>query len=433
MTTIQLPLLDEWLGSAARLVAFAVGGGIGFKGCALLAAWAARRTRRRNAEKEATHADRHAHNHAIIQALSHDCEQLKQTAASAVDTRAALGKRLKNRIHLLTQSRKEIMSLKGQVRDLTHQIQGVVSLGGKIWERAIQGAPVFQPMTARKTRIIALANLKGGVGKTTLAANLGATLWKQGYRVLLIDLDYQGSLTSLCLTGQEIEDLRRAGRFLHRLFQDGGDSPEALLQAITRIGDSDGFLLGADEELADVEMQAMAEWLLDRSGDEVRFRLRRLLHSPDVILLDCPPRLTTASVNALTCCDYVLIPVLLDLTSAEAVPRLLAWLRHLRQTGLCQNLRLAGVLGNRAHPRAELIQREAAIWEELPHKCADTWGEPVYHFRTVVRQSGRFADASRKAAFASFSSELEPVFLDLADELKVRTQLHESRRAASVR
>ena len=63
----------------------------------------------------------------------------------------------------------------------------------------------------------------------------------------------------------------------------------------------------------------------------------------------------------------------------------------------------------------------------------DTWGEPVYHFRTVVRQSGRFADASRKAAFASFSSELEPVFLDLADELKVRTQLHESRRAASVR
>src|SRR5207245_5019301 len=118
---------------------------------------------------------------------------------------------LESRLQAETKDRErateELKSLREQIKDLTEQMQSIVNLAGKIWEKPIVvPIPPFRPLATRNAPVIAVTNLKGGVGKTTIAANLGATLWSQGYRVLLIDLDYQGSLTSLCLDGQRISD-----------------------------------------------------------------------------------------------------------------------------------------------------------------------------------------------------------------------------------
>ena len=142
--------------------------------------------------------------------------------------------------------------------------------------------------------------------------------------------------------------------------------------------------------------------------------------------------MTTKSINALTCCDYTLIPALLDRTSTEAVPRLLVLLKRLIEMKVCPDLSILGVVGNRAYPRPKLISRERAVWEDLIEKCKTVWGEPIYHFDRFVPTSAQFAEAASMRVFAAHHPDLEPVFLDLVNEIQQRKADHESSRIAAV-
>ncbi len=318
-----------------------------------------------------------------------------------------------------------------QVADLTEQTQRLADFDGKIWEKPSSGpVPPFVPLPQRQVKIIAFANLKGGVGKTTLAANLGALLAEK-HRILLIDLDYQGSLTSLCLPGGPIDEIRRRGEFVDRLFE----APELDLDAFSRcchaVPERQKMrLIAADESLADVENRAMAQWLLYPERRDMRHVLRSYLHAPavaeqfDFVLLDCPPRLTTACVNALSAADFVVIPLILDQTSAEAVPRQLRSLKNLH-TVLCPHLQVLGLVANRTSPRETLPHRQQAIWNALPTLCRDTWHQEVHRFRAVIREKSSFADAARANRFAVFFKDVEPMFRDLAGELRERIAVHE--------
>lgn len=318
-----------------------------------------------------------------------------------------------------------------QVSELTEQAQRLANFDGKVWEKASVGpVPEFRSLAQRRTPIIALTNLKGGVGKTTLAANLGAIL-SLHQRVLVIDLDYQGSLTSLCLPAERIEEIRRRGEFVDRLFR----SP---------IGDVDNFvrcchpvpeqpklrLVAADEALADVENRVMAQWLLHPEQGDARHILRSYLHAPavsqeyDYVLLDCPPRLTTACINAFAAADFVLIPVIPDQTSAEAVPRQLHTLENLQRV-VCPRLEVLGLVANRTSPRDEMIQREQAIWDSLRGRCELTWGKEIHQFRTRIRQKGAFAEAARADRFAVYYPDVQPMFRDLANEMVERIAAYE--------
>jgi cellulose biosynthesis protein BcsQ len=255
----------------------------------------------------------------------------------------------------------------------------------------------------RRAVIISIANLKGGVGKTTITANLGATLAKVGLKVLLMDLDYQSSLSNLCLLPQEKDQVRRSGRYLSGFLEDGGDLSR-LNQSVTLIeaGVDPGqlYLAPVGEEFDDVENRLMARWHAGLSEDDVRYRLRHALHTRDlrdhydVVLIDCPPRLTTGCVNALAASDYVLIPVLLEETSTEAVPRTLSWLKKFRDK-VCAGLDVLGVVGNKANPRRKLIDRQEILWTRLPLTCRDSWGDSVRFFDEIIRDhpnvDGRFA------------------------------------------
>ena len=141
----------------------------------------------------------------------------------------------------------------------------------------------------------------------------------------------------------------------------------------------------------------MTRWYSGLSDDDVRYRLRHALHSRelrehyDVVLIDCPPRLTTGCVNALAASDYVLIPVLLEKTSTEAVPRTLSWLKRF-QAQVCTELDVLGVVGNKANPRIKLINRERILWTGLEPKCRDAWGDGVRLFDEIIRDH---SDAKR--------------------------------------
>ncbi len=276
------------------------------------------------------------------------------------------------------------------------QLDDITNSDGKIWLKAANGStPPFVPLQTRKAAIISLANLKGGVGKTTMTANLGAAFASQGLRVLMIDLDHQSSLTNICLTEEEKEAVVRSNRYIDVLFERGGDLA-ALNGCVTRLQTPTAggqlYLAPVTEGFTDLENRLMTRW---HSGltqaEDVRFRLRTALHSPrlrqyyDVVLIDCPPRLTTGSINALAASDYVLIPVLLEQTSADGVPRILGWLKKF-QTTSCADLNVLGVVGNKAYPRAKLIAREQTVWNLLREKCQDAWGSPVPLFDEIIRE-----------------------------------------------
>jgi cellulose biosynthesis protein BcsQ/cell division protein FtsB len=304
----------------------------------------------------------------------------------------------------LKQERKTRREIQKLAKVYSDQLDDVTNSDGRIWLKPTNGqeAP-FLPLGMRHTAIISLANLKGGVGKTTIAANLGAALAVEGLRVLMIDLDHQSSLTNLCLLPGEKAEVRRANRYIDDLFTLGGDLT-ALNRCVTRLqtpaGTGQLYLAPTEEAFADSENQLMTRWHAGLLTEDIRFRLRAALHSRhlresyDVVLIDCPPRLTTGCVNALAASDYVLIPVLLDAISAEAVPRMLIWLKNFQMTS-CVDLNVLGVVGNKAFPRKNLIARERVIWEGLRERCRIAWGNAVHQFGEVIREhssvTGQFA------------------------------------------
>jgi chromosome partitioning protein len=233
--------------------------------------------------------------------------------------------------------------------------------------------------------------------------------------------------------------MRREQRFAHRLFLEASQGVETLRGIRSPIAQSSkGSVVVADETLGDVENQVMARWLVNPEERDLRFLLRKTLRDPRVlsqsnyILLDCPPRLTTACVNALACCDYVLIPVLPDKTSTDALPRLLRWIRQLMPR-CCPELKVLGVVLNRVSTRNnEPIKAQKAIIAELPNQCRDVWGKPIYQFETLIPQDIHFAEAANRNGFAVKAPSVRAVFLDFANELTRRIDRHESERFAGV-
>jgi chromosome partitioning protein len=171
-------------------------------------------------------------------------------------------------------------------------------------------------VSATKTRVLAVANQKGGVAKTTTVASLGAALAELGQRVLLVDLDPQACLTFSL--GIDPEDLELS---VHHVLTKGLDADEVILQT------DDGVdLLPATIELARAEAD-----LLTRTGREhvVKIALEDLDY--DWVLLDCPPSLGVLTVAALTAAQGVLIPLQCETLSHRGVGQLLDTVHDVRR------------------------------------------------------------------------------------------------------
>lgn len=239
-------------------------------------------------------------------------------------------------------------------------------MAGGLWTRG-PGLPPdnYEQRLADSIPILAIANLKGGVGKTTLATNLAAYFDGRGERVLLIDLDHQGSASSMALEGETLgRDLAVPGAIT--LLK--GDWPR--LQRMTR-STSNSELIDSYYPLLSEENRLMLQWLLGHANDDARYRVADALLGPriqsvyDRVILDTPPRLTIGFVNALTAATHLIVPVQLNGLSVAAVRSFCATLDAFRPVPMAAKtpMRVVGMQrkGSADHPTVAEITAVAEI------------------------------------------------------------------------
>jgi chromosome partitioning protein len=221
-------------------------------------------------------------------------------------------------------------------------------------------------------RVIAITNQKGGVGKTTTAINLGASLAVAEKRTLVIDIDPQGNATS----GLGVEG-RANLPSVYDVLVDGKPLDEVALKGVEfpflDLVPSNRDLVGAEVEL--VQMQDR-ERRLRKAVDAVRDRY-------DFILVDCPPSLGLLTLNTLGAADSVLIPIQCEFYALEGLSQLLNTVR-LVQRGLNPELEIEGVL-------LTMYDRRLNLSKQVAREAHEYFGEKVY--RTAIPRNVRLAEA----------------------------------------
>lgn len=247
------------------------------------------------------------------------------------------------------------------------------------------------------SRILAVVNQKGGVGKTTTGINLAASLARAGRTVLLIDLDPQGNAT----VGSGVSKEGHQHTVYDVLL---GDCKVKNAVVSTESGYD---LIPANDDLAGAQVE-----LIDQIGRELRLRkaLRKVTRRYDYILIDCPPSLNLLTVNALVAADSVMIPMQCEYFALEGLTALVSTIRKVREA-LNPKLKIEGLLRT-------MFDRRNSLSSEVSEQLQEHFGDKVYE--TIIPRNVRLAEApsyGKPALFYELSSTGAQAYLALASEI----------------
>jgi cellulose biosynthesis protein BcsQ len=333
----------------------------------------------------------------------------------------------------------EVKEKAAQIDKLQRDISLLTERSHELWK--IRDAAPFAELSnwrrdPRGARVVAFGNLKGGVGKTTLAANFGAyVIHELQLPTLFVDLDFQASLSNLLIqacAGSEIADQDIESR-IDRLF---ADRPEltTIQDAIQHLAPklSRGWLIPSSYQFAQFENQLLIrQLLLAQVGLDVRYRLAHALLRPEVsrnyrvIVFDLPPRMSLGSINALIASHHLVVPTILDKLSSEAVSQFLSSMRVI-QDDLKLDLQLAGIIGTMSL-KTELTPAEQRIWDGL-EAAGHAWrsGTDFRIFPTIRRAPAVSKAAGEDLAYISKGEDgkiahelFQPVFHELAKRIGI--------------
>jgi len=221
------------------------------------------------------------------------------------------------------------------------------------------------------SRVFAIANQKGGVGKTTTAINLAASLAANDLRVLVIDSDPQGNAT----TGLGVAKDPNRPSIYHVLL---GDAP--VQDAIIPTELEGLSLIAADKNLVGANLELVGA---DRREFRLRDRIAEIRDEFGFVLIDCPPALDLLTLNALLAADAVLVPIQCEFFALEGISELMDTIERIREA-FDHPLQIAGILLTMYDDRTNLTRQVATDLKEFFHEQV---------FQTIIPRSIRLAEA----------------------------------------
>ncbi|MEO1329257.1 MAG: AAA family ATPase [Pseudomonadota bacterium] len=323
-----------------------------------------------------------------------------------------------------------------KARETVERLRGIAT-GGRhsVWSQPLD-LSAYWPAIEASPPAIMFGHLKGGVGKTTVAANLAAAFVKQGKRVLAIDLDYQGSLSSLFLGHAGIADenlFKEAQTRSGNLLDERRDA--TYLLSVAREVDNAELarlrFISSSYLLADVENRLTLRWMMGETpnGVDPRLYLARLLWTEevreafDLVIIDTAPRLTFAFINGLCAATHIVTPTIMDGMSAISVNDMFEQLKHLKRR-LSLPFDVAGVVPNRTWNSVGLTAREQRAAALIRDDALKTLGRNDILFDDAIIGRNIEIQEAAGSKLAYFQAEgVQPMFDRLAAKLSERIRI----------